>query len=442
MCSKAIAMLREFDRARIQPEQADHLEFLREQGLVGPDVRVGTGGALGRLMQVSLTRIMNASGDGEAGVDEALPENAKDIDNTRLAVLAHALVRDVTCLVVKQGGVFIVDAQGNEELMTELPPPPTSCDVDSDAEKEEDEKQRSESLALSKAIEMLDRSRGLDKPIIVFGFQRVLRVTSVRSLYRVITHELMCMTPGQTAANWVQLSMRGAGATVAARLANGFRNVCILCPESDYKLVESSDKFTEEVMRFAGTGEMSGLHAFSSANYSSSCAAAVTTERALARNDMPRGKVKVGDKTRLVLRREEEARKERLLMRASREDEEDGEDGDEEDELLADGEGEEVAGEHLSDVEETEPDAKVFRGMVPATIPLGLDDRAKILHDCDISSRSQLATIVKDAAVSKSAASSTSALSAFWTARPRGPRRTWRTSRRLRASTGRFSPTA
>ena len=62
-----------------------------------------------------------------------------------------------------------------------------------------------------KAIEAMDAKYGMNRPIVVIGYNCIGRCTSIRSKHRVINYIIAGYQKGKTCADLKQMLMRGAG---------------------------------------------------------------------------------------------------------------------------------------------------------------------------------------------------------------------------------------
>ena len=103
------------------------------------------------------------------------------------------------------------------------------------------------------AIKQIDRTYGLARPVIVFGYNLVGRSFSCRSSNRVLTHLAVVLQKGKTTADLRQTFMRGAGLTLDVRERNGFGDgVRLLCVKEDYEVIMEMFNFTADVLRMEG----------------------------------------------------------------------------------------------------------------------------------------------------------------------------------------------
>ena len=63
------------------------------------------------------------------------------------------------------------------------------------------------------AINIIDSEMGLQRPVIVLGYNCVARCVSIRSRQRVINYMIAAYSSGKTSADLKQMMMRGAGFT-------------------------------------------------------------------------------------------------------------------------------------------------------------------------------------------------------------------------------------
>ena len=67
------------------------------------------------------------------------------------------------------------------------------------------------------AIQIIDDEMGLQRPVIVLGYNCVGRCVSIRSRNRVINYMIAAYSNGKTSADLKQMMMRGAGFTRQVR---------------------------------------------------------------------------------------------------------------------------------------------------------------------------------------------------------------------------------
>ena len=149
-----------------------------------------------------------------------------------------------------------------------------------EAEKK-DKKGRFKNPKVKDAIEWIDKTHGLDTPVIVIGYGVLNRCVSVRSNYRVITHAIINALDGVHMGNMHQMCMRAAGLTRELRKSNGFNAVKLLCREHDYQILQTLYHFTTAVLKEAGDGEQESLNTWKFVDYNDDFAMILDSWRAI-----------------------------------------------------------------------------------------------------------------------------------------------------------------
>jgi len=94
---------------------------------------------------------------------------------------------------------------------------------------------------LQDALKMVQRrfciAPGVDRRIVVVGYNALARTTSTRTDDMVPTHMFTLMGKGRNSADVRQTIMRPGGKTTEVRHANGHGNVKVVTPEDDWELV-------------------------------------------------------------------------------------------------------------------------------------------------------------------------------------------------------------
>jgi hypothetical protein len=137
------------------------------------------------------------------------------------------------------------------------------------------------------ALQYVDDTYGLERPVIVAGYGSLTRCVSLRSDRRVITHLLVAPTKGYPASDVAQMVARFCGFCKERRTENVGRDrvVCLML-EADYDLVSQLDGLTEQALTASGTGSVDTLDAWKTMAYSGVFHAALLTRRKHARGKL------------------------------------------------------------------------------------------------------------------------------------------------------------
>jgi hypothetical protein len=100
---------------------------------------------------------------------------------------------------------------------------------------------------MSEIIEAIDKSAGLETPIIIFGYSRMRRSVSFRSSNRVPTHMILSRGGGYSLEDYIQALGRATFNGLSILIQNGHSGVTILTDKNDFLAAKKYYSFVQAI---------------------------------------------------------------------------------------------------------------------------------------------------------------------------------------------------